>query len=50
MQATIRKHDAEHFRTLIVEGYVYIIEIFCLGVGKNSYAVVDRKHMIQFTK
>nr|CAD1827504.1 unnamed protein product [Ananas comosus var. bracteatus] len=50
MQATIRKHDAEHFRSLIDEGSVYIVENFNLILAKNNYVAVNQKHMIQFSK
>lgn len=46
MQATIRKHDAKHFRAQLSEGNVYVIENFNVVPSRNSYKVVDRKYMI----
>nr|CAD1818325.1 unnamed protein product [Ananas comosus var. bracteatus] len=50
MQATIRKHDADNFKSLIDEGSVYIVDNFNLILAKNNYAAVNQKHMIQFSK
>ncbi|OAY75938.1 Replication protein A 70 kDa DNA-binding subunit B, partial [Ananas comosus] len=50
MQATVRKYDAEHFRSLLSEGTVYIFENFNVVPSRNNYKVVDRKYMVQISK
>nr|CAD1826123.1 unnamed protein product [Ananas comosus var. bracteatus] len=50
MQATVRKFDADHFRTLLSEGDVYIFENFNVVPSRNTYKVVDRKYMVQISK
>lgn len=50
MQATIRKHDAEHFRSVLSEGDVHIFENFNVVPSRNNYKVVDRKYMVQISK
>lgn len=50
MQATIRKNDVQHFKALISEGTVYIIENFNVIPSRDKYKVVDRKYMIQVNK
>nr|CAD1844173.1 unnamed protein product [Ananas comosus var. bracteatus] len=50
MQATVRKYDAEHFRSVLSEGTVYIFENFNVVPSRNNYKVVDRKYMVQISK
>lgn len=50
MQATVRKYDAEQFRSLLSEGNIYIFENFNVIPSRNNYKVVDRKYMVQISK
>lgn len=49
MQATIRKHDVEHFKQILSEGNVYVIENFNVIPSRDKYQVVNRKYMIQIS-
>lgn len=50
MQATIRKHDAEHFKQILSEDTVYVIENFNIIPSRNNYKVLNQKYMIQISK
>nr|CAD1831554.1 unnamed protein product [Ananas comosus var. bracteatus] len=48
MQGTIRKFDVQHFKSIISEGTVYIMENF--NVIPYKYKIVDDKYIIQINK